>query len=115
MSQRYFEAVSHAAVYAKFRPIPPKQLGERILEYLKEKVLCTYIYILVCFLCNSFIDNIFVQYQGPLNLALDVGCGNGQSATLFSDHFEKVLATDISEAQIVTAQGLNHPANIHFQ
>jgi len=46
---------------------------------------------------------------------LDVGCGNGQSATLFSDHFKKVIATDISEAQIVTAKGLHHPANIHFQ
>ena len=38
MSQRYFEAVSHAAVYAKFRPVPPKQLGGKTMDYLMEKV-----------------------------------------------------------------------------
>lgn len=40
MSQRYFESVTHANVYAKFRPCPPVQLGKRIISYLKEKVDC---------------------------------------------------------------------------
>ena len=38
MSQRYFEAASHAAVYAKFRPVPPRQIGGKIMDYLVEKV-----------------------------------------------------------------------------
>jgi SAM-dependent methyltransferase len=40
-------------------------------------------------------------------LAWDVGCGNGQAAVPLAAHFERVLATDLSAAQIAQAQA--HP------
>lgn len=40
-------------------------------------------------------------------LAWDVGCGSGQLSTLLGDHFEKVIATDPSSAQIERA--VAHP------
>lgn len=57
---------------------------------------------------------IYLQYEGPLNLAVDVGCGNGQSSSLFASAFQKVLATDISPAQVEVAKTKNHPKNIEF-
>jgi SAM-dependent methyltransferase len=40
-------------------------------------------------------------------LAWDAGCGSGQLSTLLGDHFEKVIATDASSAQIERA--VAHP------
>ncbi len=113
MSQRFFEGALHAVAYAKFRPTPPKQLGPLIINYLREKVIWN-----CCKNDNIYIIYInvvcFLQYQGPLNLTVDVGCGNGQSSTLLSTDFQKVLATDISQAQVDVAKTLNHPSNIQF-
>lgn len=56
------------------------------------------------------------KYQGELDLCLDVGCGNGQCSALFATQFRKVLATDISSAQVEVAKTLlNHPKNIEFE
>ena len=46
MSFRYFEGAEHAADYAKFRPSPPPLLGDRIIDFLREKVMystCRYV------------------------------------------------------------------------
>ncbi|XP_032789405.2 putative methyltransferase DDB_G0268948 [Daphnia magna] len=91
MSQRFFEQVQHAALYAKARPNAPPQLAERIINFLREK------------------------FQGELELCLDVGCGNGQCSGIFASSFRKVLATDISPAQIEVAKTLEYPQNIEFQ
>ncbi len=56
-----------------------------------------------------------MQYQGELELCCDVGCGNGQCSALFSTFFKKVLATDISAAQVEMAKKMNHPMNVEFQ
>lgn len=37
-------------------------------------------------------------------LAWDVGCGNGQASIPLAEHFERVLATDLSAAQIAQAK-----------
>ena len=37
------------------------------------------------------------------NLAIDVGCGNGQLSLLLANHFETVLASDVSADQIANA------------
>ncbi len=55
------------------------------------------------------------QYIGPLELCVDVGCGNGQCVPLFSSRFRKVLATDISPAQIELALSSPYPSNVQFQ
>lgn len=39
MPERFFEGTNHADLYSKFRPVPPVQLVEKIVSYLKEKVL----------------------------------------------------------------------------
>lgn len=61
-------------LYAKFRPTYPQELYDHILSFVKEK-----------------------------NIAWDCATGNGQAAVALADHFKKVLATDISAAQIEKA------------
>jgi SAM-dependent methyltransferase len=62
---------SHAAVYAQFRPVYPKALYDFLLPLVAEK-----------------------------RVAWDCGCGNGQVASVLSEHFEHVEATDMSRKQI---------------
>jgi ubiquinone/menaquinone biosynthesis C-methylase UbiE len=61
-------------LYARYRPTYPKELYEYILSFVKEK-----------------------------NTAWDCATGNGQAAIVLADHFKKVIATDISAAQIEKA------------
>ncbi len=56
--------------YAKFRPSYPQELFDYIISFVTEQ-----------------------------NTAWDCATGNGQSASVLSNYFEKVEATDISEAQ----------------
>jgi len=61
-------------LYARYRPTYPKELYNYILSFVKEK-----------------------------NIAWDCATGNGQAAVVLADHFKKVIATDISAAQIEKA------------
>jgi len=61
-------------LYARYRPTYPKELYEYILSFVKEK-----------------------------NTAWDCATGNGQAAVVLAGHFKKVIATDISAAQIEKA------------
>jgi len=61
-------------LYARYRPTYPKELYEYILSFVKEK-----------------------------SIAWDCATGNGQAAVVLADHFKKVIATDISAAQIEKA------------
>ena len=61
-------------LYARYRPTYPKELYDHILSFVKEK-----------------------------NIAWDCATGNGQAAVVLADHFKKVIATDISAAQIEKA------------
>ena len=61
-------------LYARYRPTYPKELYEYILSFVKEK-----------------------------NTAWDCATGNGQAAVVLADLFKKVIATDISAAQIEKA------------
>jgi len=58
-------------LYARYRPTYPTELYQYILSFVKEK-----------------------------NTAWDCATGNGQAAVVLADHFKKVMATDISAAQI---------------
>ena len=57
--------------YAKYRPSYPKELFEYILSFVNNK-----------------------------DIAWDCATGNGQAASVLSNYFKKVIATDISKAQI---------------
>lgn len=61
-------------LYARYRPTYPKELYEYILSFVKDK-----------------------------NTAWDCATGNGQAAVVLADHFKKIIATDISTAQIEKA------------
>jgi ubiquinone/menaquinone biosynthesis C-methylase UbiE len=61
-------------LYARYRPTYPKELYEYILSFVKEK-----------------------------NIAWDCATGNGQAAVVLAEYFKKVIATDISAAQIEKA------------
>src|SRR5215470_7979878 len=65
---------SHSDIYAKYRPLYPKELYDFIFKHVpvKEK-------------------------------ALDCGTGNGQAASVLAEHFKEVHATDISNKQIKNA------------
>jgi len=58
-------------LYARYRPTYPKELYEYILSFVKRK-----------------------------DTAWDCATGNGQAAAVLADQFKKVIATDISAAQI---------------
>jgi ubiquinone/menaquinone biosynthesis C-methylase UbiE len=65
---------SYSPGYAKYRPGYPPELFEYILGFVREK-----------------------------EMAWDCGTGNGQSAKILSQHFKKVIATDISQSQLDNA------------
>src|SRR5215475_4560139 len=65
---------SHVDIYAKYRPLYPRELYEFVIGYVKEK-----------------------------RAALDCGTGNGQAAGVLAEHFREVHGTDISEKQIKNA------------
>ena len=81
-STRQFEGTTHSQIYAKYRPIAPSSILDHILAWSEE------------------------EEGGGLGarFALDVGCGSGQFTRLLLPHFSRVLATDVSEAQVEQAR-----------
>jgi len=65
---------AQSKLYAAYRPTYPVELFDHILKFVEEK-----------------------------KKAWDCATGNGQAAVVLADHFEKVDASDISEAQIKNA------------
>ena len=77
MSIRLFEGKEHAQLYAKYRPTFPDDIYDEIIKY-----------------CSS---------KTGRDLAVDVGCGSGQSTRPLSRYFRKVIGSDVSEQQIKSA------------
>ncbi|XP_075067289.1 putative methyltransferase DDB_G0268948 [Mixophyes fleayi] len=90
MATQLFEGKEHASYYQKYRFSPPQDIQDMIISYLGEKL------------------------PKPHVLAVDVGCGTGQSTRILAPHFERVLGTDISEAQIEEAKKAAGFSNITF-
>lgn len=65
---------SQADLYAKYRPTAPQELYDHIYSFLH-----------------------------ATDIAWDCATGNGQAAIVLADHFKKVVASDISEAQLSKA------------
>ena len=61
-------------LYARYRPTYPKELYDHIVSFVKEK-----------------------------DVAWDCATGNGQAAVVLANYFKKIIATDISAAQIERA------------
>lgn len=65
---------NQSKIYAKYRPTYPQQLFDYIFQFVEKR-----------------------------KHAWDCATGNGQAANVLANHFEKVDASDISEAQIAHA------------
>ncbi|XP_013925294.1 PREDICTED: putative methyltransferase DDB_G0268948 [Thamnophis sirtalis] len=89
MASRLFEDEDHVAFYKKYRFSLQENLQAVVLAFLKKKVKC-------------------------FQLGVDVGCGSGQNTILLAKHFEKVVGTDVSEAQIEEAKRAEHPLNVSY-
>jgi ubiquinone/menaquinone biosynthesis C-methylase UbiE len=81
MSIRLFDEKQHASLYAKYRPTYPGTVYTTIENYYKENKNDS---------CN-------------FELAVDIGCGNGQSSVPLTKTFKKVIGYDVSEQQIASA------------
>ncbi|KAL7987018.1 hypothetical protein Chor_005937 [Crotalus horridus] len=84
MACRLFEDKDHAAFYQKYRFSLQENLQAVVLAFLEKK------------------------------LGVDVGCGSGQNTLLLAKYFEKVVGTDVSEAQIEEAKRAAHPPNVSY-
>jgi len=69
--------------YAKYRPTYPPELYKKILQYL---------------------DESSPEKNGRRGLAVDVGCGGGQSTLALARHFEVVIGIDSSKTQLIEAE-----------
>ena len=70
-----FKSTTQAQHYAQFRPVYPSTIFAKIASSI----------------------------PGTKGLAIDVGCGSGQATVALTDHFDKVIGVDPSQAQIVPA------------
>ena len=87
-----FSDVNHAALYSKFRPLPPNKLIATILSYLEKQLP-----------------------KSEWKRVVDVGCGSGQCTRMLADHFENVFGYDVSQAQIKEAEKNNTHSNVQYK
>lgn len=87
MSILLFEGVTHAELYAKYRPKYPDAIYQLIGDY-----------------CRA-------PGASGLNVAVDIGCGSGQGTFPLCDIFDHVVGVDISQSQIEQALRLQNLDN----
>ncbi|KAM8934458.1 uncharacterized protein RCH25_004910 [Pelodytes ibericus] len=90
MATRLFEGKEHASAYQKYRFSPPQEIQDMIFNYMDKRLV------------------------KPYSSAVDVGCGTGQSTRILVPYFQKVLGTDISEAQIEEAKKTDVSPNVTY-
>ncbi|GIX82077.1 methyltransferase DDB_G0268948 [Caerostris extrusa] len=90
MPNQQFSDAEHAEIYSSHRPDIPAEIAEISVDFLKQK------------------------FVGALDLAVDVGCGSGQSSVVLSPFFSLVHAIDASEAQIQEARKNRAAANLIY-
>ena len=57
-----------------------------------------------------------LQLPPPNSIAIDVGCGPGNSTRPLAEYFDQVIGCDISETQVAEAQkDPSNPSNISFR
>ena len=90
---RFYESAQLAENYAKYRPIYPSRLADRVVEYYRQH--------------NA--------NQGKIDVMLDVGCGSGQSANIFQSLCNKIVAYDVSPEQLKQAESQNIYDHVKFK
>lgn len=91
MSIRLFEDKEHAALYSMYRPTYPEAVYRTIIEYYDTGKRDG---------CNN-------------HIAVDVGCGSGQSTLPLCNFFNRVIGYDVSEQQVASAR--KDVANLTFK
>ncbi|XP_052800210.1 putative methyltransferase DDB_G0268948 [Mya arenaria] len=91
MSIRLFEDKYHAELYARFRPTYSSAVYETIFQFYEDS------------------KSSKLNYD----LAVDVGCGNGQSSKPLCSKFRRVIGYDVSEEQVKSAR--NDVDNLTFR
>ncbi|XP_055939771.1 putative methyltransferase DDB_G0268948 isoform X2 [Argiope bruennichi] len=91
MASQQFVETAHAKIYSAHRPDVPPEIAEKSVNFLKEK------------------------FDGNLDIAVDVGCGCGQSSVILAPFFSHVYGLDASEAQIQEAIKNRACSNIHYR
>ncbi|XP_043105424.1 putative methyltransferase DDB_G0268948 [Puntigrus tetrazona] len=91
MAVRLFEDKEHANSYWKYRISPSEELIDNVLQFHRSN------------------DN------SASDLAVDVGCGSGQGTLLLAPHFNRVVGTDISPAQLEVARKHVNVSNITYR
>ncbi|KAL3857020.1 hypothetical protein ACJMK2_011936 [Sinanodonta woodiana] len=92
MARRYFEKSNHTEAYALYRPTYPQSVYDAILKYCHQ---------------SSGLG------ETELELAVDVGCGSGQSTLPLGKYFKKVIGLDVSPEQIKYSP--KNVRNVSFQ
>ncbi|XP_064612751.1 putative methyltransferase DDB_G0268948 [Liolophura sinensis] len=87
---KLFSSEKIAQAYARFRPDYNAAVWDVIMDYC-EKGTCHF------------------------ELAVDVGCGTGQSTLPLSERFKQVIGIDVSEQQIKHAQSNSKASNISYR
>ncbi|XP_036946278.1 putative methyltransferase DDB_G0268948 [Acanthopagrus latus] len=90
MDSRQYEGKAHAAGYLKYRVVPHEVIS-RIVSSTEKKEPNTW------------------------ELAVDVGCGSGQSTIPLAAHFATVVGTDNSAAQLEMALTNSNPPNVSYR
>ncbi|XP_077371473.1 uncharacterized protein LOC144015035 [Festucalex cinctus] len=85
-----YEEDKHVAAYLQYR-VTPHELINKIMDFMGAKT------------------------QNKLNLAVDVGCGNGSGSVLLAPFFKQVVGTDISANQLELAQANNDCQNVSYR
>ncbi|GFT33225.1 methyltransf_25 domain-containing protein [Nephila pilipes] len=86
-----YDRPDQARAYSQFRPDPPKELLEVVIGYLEQEV------------------------PDPFGLAVDVGCGTGQSTLALAPYFRSVLGCDVSKFQIMEAALCRKATNVQYR
>jgi len=94
MAAELFAGEQHAESYAKYRPQSAPEVAELAMAYLKQGKQ---------------------ESKDTFDFLVDIGCGNGQSTSMFAPYFSKILGIDPSENQIKYAQANNSDSKITYQ
>lgn len=87
----YLSSADQAVLYNTFRPTPPQELINRIIDFLKHKSTLS------------------------LETAVDIGCGSGQSTYVLAPFFKSVVGIDNCPEQINEAIKKSDKNNVTFR
>uniref|UniRef100_A0A5S6R1C5 Methyltransf_25 domain-containing protein n=1 Tax=Trichuris muris TaxID=70415 RepID=A0A5S6R1C5_TRIMR len=86
-----FVGANVASLFSRVRPQINSAVVDYVMSFVREKL------------------------KPPFRLHVDIGCGTGQSTSLFAPYFNSVVGVDSSENMIAMATQLNNQPNVSFR